>query len=66
MPSFICTVKSKPIHSHEAGDAGGGVNMGGVKSFTQPSRFDELIIGTVTRISCTSGASHDQVSFMYM
>lgn len=52
---------SQPVHCH--GDGGGtegvdGAAAGGgvaIESFTQPSRFDELIVGT--QIPCTPGAS---------
>lgn len=44
---------SQPVHHREAGE--GVDSAGAVNSFTQPSRFDELIIGT--QIPCTPGAS---------
>lgn len=50
---------SQPVHKSDI-DGGNvdGVGAGGaviVESFTQPSRFDELIVGT--QIPCTPGAS---------
>ena len=49
---------TQPVHCH--GDEGSGKGVDGghavsVESFTQPSRFDELIVGT--QIPCTPGAS---------
>ncbi len=44
---------SQPVHHREGGEGVDGVV--GVESFTQPSRFDELIVGT--QIPCTPGAS---------
>lgn len=52
-------ISSQPVHKSD-GD-GGNVDSAGargavvVESFTQPSRFDELIVGT--QIPCTPGAS---------
>ena len=52
---------SQPVHFHgnegigegiDGTDAGHAVS---IESFTQPSRFDELIVGT--QIPCTPGAS---------
>ncbi len=51
---------SQPVHHREGGEGVDGVV--GVESFTQPSRFDELIVGT--QIPCTPGAS--QVPSMQM
>ena len=52
-------MSSQPVHKSDI-DSGNvdGVGAGGavvVESFTQPSRFDELIVGT--QIPCTPGAS---------
>ena len=49
---------SQPVHKSDDGGNVDGVGARGaviVESFTQPSRFDELIIGT--QIPCTPGAS---------
>ncbi len=57
---------SQPVSAHrlstsegDGRDGGGeGVDGGGgvaIESFTQPSKFDELIVGT--QIPCTPGAS---------
>ena len=50
---------SQPVHRGEGVDG-----VMGVESFTQPSRFDELIIGT--QIPCTPGASQVPSLYMYM
>ena len=52
---------SQPVHFHgndESGEGIDGADTGhvvSIESFTQPSRFDELIVGT--QIPCTPGAS---------
>ena len=49
---------SQPVHCHGDSGSGESVDAGhavSVESFTQPSRFDELIVGT--QIPCTPGAS---------
>ncbi|XP_064398553.1 serine/threonine-protein kinase Chk1-like [Halichondria panicea] len=51
---------SQPVHHREGGEGVDGVV--GVESFTQPSRFDELIVGT--QIPCTPGAS--QTPFQHL
>ena len=50
-------ISSQPVFASEDTDGtiGGGGGKVAVESFTQPSRFDELIIGT--QIPCTPGAS---------
>ena len=55
---------SLPNRSHSTSSTGGeGVDGEGVEvtveSFTQPTRYDELIIGT--QVPCTPGASQVQV-----
>lgn len=56
---FSEVTSSQPVHSHDAGgscvDGVEGDKNVIIESFTQPSRFDELIIGT--QIPCTPGAS---------
>ena len=52
-------VSSQPVHKSDTDsdnvDSVGARGAMIVESFTQPSRFDELIIGT--QIPCTPGAS---------
>jgi hypothetical protein len=52
-------ISSQPVHKSDTdGDNVASIGARGaviVESFTQPSRFDELIIGT--QIPCTPGAS---------
>lgn len=56
---FSEVISSQPVPTST--DNTDGVRVA-VESFTQPSRFDELIIGT--QIPCTPGAS--QVSKLYI
>lgn len=54
-------MSSQPVHKSDGDGDGGNIDSVGargavvVESFTQPSRFDELIVGT--QIPCTPGAS---------
>lgn len=59
---YLCdseVVSSQPVHKSDTDvdnvDSVGARGAMIVESFTQPSRFDELIIGT--QIPCTPGAS---------
>ena len=55
-------ISSQPVHTDNVAEGidGAAIEAGiSIESFTQPSKFDELIIGT--QIPCTPGAS--QVSY---
>ena len=61
-------VSSQPVHKSDTDsdnvDSVGARGAMIVESFTQPSRFDELIIGT--QIPCTPGASQVSSSKLFL